>query len=136
MNLKKIFEFSKEYDLISSEYSTGFNIILTEGLPYFFEKLYQFHNPNIAIVNTYLKILSNHPDTLIIRKSGIDAAIYVSETAKTILQHGGISSEEGLELTIKLDNELQGKEVNLNPGTTADLLAGTIFCALIFGFKL
>ena len=136
INLKKIFEFSKEYDLISSEYSTGFNIILTEGLPYFFEKLNQFNDPNITIVNTYLKILSDHPDTLIIRKSGIDAASYVSETAKSILQFGGISSEEGLELTIKLDKELQRKDGSLNPGTTADLLAGTIFCALIFGFKL
>jgi triphosphoribosyl-dephospho-CoA synthase len=136
INLRKIFEFSKEYDLISSEYSTGFSIILTEGLPYFLEQFLQFHSPNIATVNTYLKILSNHPDTLIIRKSGIDAAIYVSETAKTILQRRGISSEEGLELTIELDKELQRKDGNLNPGTTADLLAGTIFCALIFGFKL
>ena len=95
INLKKIFEFSKEYDLISSEYSTGFSIILTEGLPYFLKKFYQYHNPNIATVNTYLNILSNHPDTLIIRKSGLAAANYVSETAKTILQHGGISSDEG-----------------------------------------
>ncbi|MHA1933568.1 MAG: triphosphoribosyl-dephospho-CoA synthase, partial [Promethearchaeota archaeon] len=136
INLKKIFEFSQEYDLISSEFSTGFSIILTEGLPYFLETYNQFGNPNIATVNTYLKILSNHPDTLIIRKSGIDAAIYVTETAKTILKHGGISSEEGLELTLKLDNELQEKDGNLNPGTTADLLAGTIFCALIFGFRI
>ena len=136
INLKKIFEFSKEYDLISSEYSTGFNIILTEGLPYFFEKIYQFNNPNNAIVDTYLKILSIHPDSLIIRKSGMDAAIRVSEKAKTILENGGISTKEGLELTIKLDNKLQRKDGNLNPGTTADLLAGTIFCALIFGFKL
>ncbi len=136
INLKKIFEISKEYDLISYEYSTGFSIILTEGLPYFLETLYQFHNTNITTVNTYLKLLSNHPDTLIIRKSGIDAAIDISEKARIILQHGGISSEEGLDLTFKLDREIQGKNSNLNPGTTADLLAGTIFCALIFGFKL
>ncbi|MFW9896708.1 MAG: triphosphoribosyl-dephospho-CoA synthase [Candidatus Thorarchaeota archaeon] len=136
INLKKIFTLSKEYDLISSEYSTGFSIILNEGLPYFIEQISQFQNPNIATVNTFLKILSVHLDTLIIRKSGIEAAFYVSESAKRILQKGGISTDEGLELTLKLDEELQKKEGNLNPGTTADLLAGTIFCALIFGFKL
>jgi triphosphoribosyl-dephospho-CoA synthase len=136
INLKKIFELSKEYDLISSEYSTGFNIILTEALPYLFEIYYQFQNPNIATVNTYLKLLSNHPDTLIIRKSGLKAAIEVSKAAKIILKHGGISSDEGLDRTIKLDQKLQVKNGELNPGTTADLLAGTIFCALIFGLKL
>jgi triphosphoribosyl-dephospho-CoA synthase len=136
INLKKIFEFSKEYDLISSEYSTGFNIILNEGLPYFLKTFNQFHNPNITTINTYLKILSEHLDTLIIRKSGRDAAIYVTKTAKTILQHGGISSKIGLELAFKLDKELQEKKGNLNPGSTADLLAGIIFCALIFGLRI
>ena len=36
VTLYKIFEISAEYDLIGLEYSTGFSIILTEGLPYFF----------------------------------------------------------------------------------------------------
>ena len=136
INLKKIFEFSKEYDLISSEYSTGFSIILDEGLPYFLKTYNQFHNPNTTTVNTYLKILSEHLDTLIIRKSGRDAAIHVTKTAITILRHGGISSEKGLELAFKLDQELQEKKGNLNPGSTADLLAGIIFCALIFGLRI
>jgi len=136
INLKKIFDLSKEYDLISSEYSTGFSIILNEGLPYLLKTFNRFGDPNIATVNTFLKILSEHPDTLIIRKSGIESALYVSNSASKILQNGGISSEEGLELTIKLDRELQEKKGKSNPGTTADLIAGVIFCALIFGLRL
>ncbi|MHA1986896.1 MAG: triphosphoribosyl-dephospho-CoA synthase [Promethearchaeota archaeon] len=136
INLKKIFEFSKEYDLISSEYSTGFSIILDEGLPYFLNTYNQFHNLNITTVNTYLKILSEHLDTLVIRKSGRDAAIYITKIAQSILHLGGISSEKGLKLAFKLDVELQEKSGNLNPGTTADLLAGIIFCALIFGLRI
>ena len=136
INLKKIFEISKEYDLISSEYSTGFSIILDEGLPYFLNTFNQFHNLNIATVNTYLKILSEHLDTLVIRKSGREAAIHITKTAKNILRHGGISSEKGLKLAFKLDAELQEKNGNLNPGSTADLLAGIIFCALIFGLRI
>lgn len=136
INLKKIFEIFKEYDLLSSEYSTGFSIILDEGLPYFFNTFNQFHNPNITTVNTYLKLLSEHLDTLIIRKSGREAAFYVTKKATIILEHGGISSEKGLELVFKLDAELQEKKGNLNPGATADLLAGIIFCALIFGLRI
>jgi triphosphoribosyl-dephospho-CoA synthase len=135
INLKKIFEFSKDYDLISSEYSTGFKIIINNGLPYYINVFNQFKDINIATVNTYLKLLSLNPDTLIIRKSGHDIAVYISDMATTILQYGGISSEKGLHLTIELDNELQVKKGKLNPGTTADLISGVIFCALLFGLR-
>jgi triphosphoribosyl-dephospho-CoA synthase len=135
INLKKIFELSKEYDLISSEYSTGFKIIINNGLPYYINIFNQFKDINIATVNTYLKLLSLNPDTLVIRKSGHDIASYISDMATTILQYGGISSEKGLSLTIELDNELQAKKGKLNPGTTADLISGVIFCALLFGLR-
>lgn len=135
INLHRIFELSKEYDLISSEYSTGFNIILAEGLPYYLNAYTQYRDLNIATVHTFLYLLSLHPDTLIIRKSGVDYAQYVSDSALKILQKGGISSTEGLKLTLQLDNELQEKKGKLNPGTTADLIAGIIFCALVFGLR-
>ena len=135
ITLKKIFELSKEYDLISLEYSTGFSIILNEGLPYFFRAFNQYNDINIATVNTYLKLLSMHPDTLIVRKSGLKSAQYVSNLASKIIQIGGISSEEGLKLTFNLDKDLHRKEGKMNPGTTADLITGILFCALIFGLR-
>ena len=55
--------------------------------------------------------------------------------ARDILEYGGISSEKGLKLTIELDNTLQQKKGKLNPGTTADLISGVIFCALLFGLR-
>ena len=136
INLKKIFELSKDYDLISSEYSTGFNIVLNEGLPYLLQVYNDFKDPNIAIVNTFLKILSDHPDSLIARKLGIKSANLVSEFAHNILLEGGISSQKGLELTIELDRKLHEKKGKLNPGTTADLIAGILFCALSFGLRI
>ncbi|MFX0136572.1 MAG: triphosphoribosyl-dephospho-CoA synthase [Candidatus Hodarchaeota archaeon] len=110
INLKKIFDLSKEYDLISSEYSTGFKIILDEGLPYFFKSFSQYRDINIATVNTFLRLLSLNPDTLIIRKSGADSAVYVSQRAAKILEYGGISSKHGLKLAIELDDKLQEKK--------------------------
>ena len=76
-----------------------------------------------------------HPDTLIVRKSGIEAALNVSNLASRILQIGGISSEEGLKLTFNLDKDLHRKEGKMNPGTTADLITGILLCALIFGLR-
>ncbi|TFG27820.1 MAG: hypothetical protein EU532_06650 [Promethearchaeota archaeon] len=135
IKLKKIFEISKEYDSISLEYSHGFKIILDQGLPYYFENFNSNRDVNIATVDTFLKILAEHPDTLIIRKSGLDSAKSVSKKAEEILKQGGISSERGLKLAKQLDLELHEKKGKLNPGTTADIVAGIIFCALIFGLK-
>lgn len=135
INLKKIFELSKDYDLISSEYANGFQIILNEGLPYFLEHFDKYNDINIATVNTFLKLLSNHPDTLIKRKSGEEAALSVSKAAFEVLQNGGLKTRKGLKMAVKLDNQLYKAKGKLNPGTTADLIAGVIFCALIFGLK-
>jgi triphosphoribosyl-dephospho-CoA synthetase len=86
-------------------------------------------------VNTYLKLLTNHLDTLIIRKASKKDALAVSKAASDILSHGGISTKKGLNLAISFDKDLHEKNGKLNPGTTADLVAGIIFCALIFGLK-
>ncbi|MFX1567181.1 MAG: triphosphoribosyl-dephospho-CoA synthase [Promethearchaeota archaeon] len=136
IKLKKIFELSKERDLISLEYANNFNIILNEGVPYFLKIYSQYNDINCAIVNTYLKLLSLHPDTLVIRKSGSDFALNISKKASHILDRGGISTDQGFKLALELDNELQEKKGKLNPGTTADLLSGIIFCALVFGLRI
>ncbi|MBA7690860.1 2-(5''-triphosphoribosyl)-3'-dephosphocoenzyme-A synthase [subsurface metagenome] len=135
INLKKIFELSKKYDLISNEYASGFNTILKEGLPYFFDTYDKCKDINSTIVDTYLKLLSTHLDTLIIRKAGKEAALNVSKIASDIIKYGGITTKKGLNLTVKFDKKLHKQNGKLNPGTIADLVAGTIFCVLIFGLK-
>jgi len=135
INLKKIFEISKDYDSISFEYSQGFSIILEVGLPYYFKKFNSTKDINTTTVDTFLKILSEYPDTLIIRKSSLSDALSVSREASEILKYGGISSEIGFKLNEKLDLKLHKQKGIMNPGTTADLLAGVILCALLFGLR-
>ncbi|MFX1443393.1 MAG: triphosphoribosyl-dephospho-CoA synthase [Promethearchaeota archaeon] len=135
INLKKIFELSKDYDSISLEYSQGFRIVLDVGLPYYFERFNSTKDINTTTVDTFLKILSNYPDTLIIRKSSLHEALSISREASEILKYGGISSEIGFNLNEQLDLKLHEKMGIMNPGTTADILAGIIFCALLFGLR-
>ncbi|MFX0009211.1 MAG: triphosphoribosyl-dephospho-CoA synthase [Candidatus Hermodarchaeota archaeon] len=135
ITLKKIFQLSMDYDLISKEYATGFSIIIDKGVPYLFNTFIQTNNINETVVNTFLYILSEYPDTLIIRKVGKKSAQDVSNLALNILKHKGITSKKGLRLALKYDKKIQKKNGLLNPGTTADILAGVIFCALIFGLK-
>lgn len=135
ITLLDIFELSKERDLISWEYANDFSIILKEGCPYFIQQFEKSKDINVATVNTFLKMLADHPDTLVIRKSGIEAAREISREAREIVNNGGISTEAGLRLTEILDARLQKDNGKLNPGTTADLLAGILLINLLFGLK-
>ncbi len=136
INLEKIFQLSQDYDLISYEYANGFPIILSEGFPYYLETFNKTGDVNVASVHTFLRILANHPDTLICRKSGLTAAKMVSFTAREILDEKGLLSSKGKKMIKKFDAFLQSKKGKMNPGTSADLLAGVIFLSLIFGIKL
>jgi len=134
MNLIEVFRFGADKDLICKEYSSGYKTIFETGYPYLMRKL-ETETTNTAIVDTFLHLLSLNPDSLIIRKTGIDKARKVSIKASQILEAGGIGSEEGNKLVNALDMELQQEKGALNPGTTADLIAATIFLALLTGWR-
>jgi triphosphoribosyl-dephospho-CoA synthase len=133
--LQKIFKLSESYDSISFEYANGFQIILDLGLPYFLEKFEETQDINITTVDSFLKILAKIPDTLISRKLGEKEALIVSEKAARALNKGGISTEEGLKSVKKMDLFMHKYQGKMNPGTTADLLAGVIFVALLLGIR-
>jgi len=59
----------------------------------------------------------------------------VSEKAKTIIQTGGASSEVGMKMIYELDDELRKENGSLNPGTTADLTAASLFLLLLSGWR-
>ena len=132
INLYEIFKISANRDSIAKEWITKFQITFEVGYPYFKEIFKKTNDPNIIVVHTYLKILSDIPDTLISRKYGRESAEAISNRAKHILEQGGLLSEQSIELLWDFDLELRNKK-KINPGTTADLTAATIMVALLEG---
>ncbi|HSH83772.1 MAG TPA: triphosphoribosyl-dephospho-CoA synthase, partial [Guyparkeria sp.] len=86
-----------------------------------------------AIVQTYLELLASVPDTLIARKRGPQAAQRVSDAAAQVVALGGAFSQQGRQAISELDEELRREGNSLNPGTTADLVAASLFVALLEG---
>ncbi|MHA1288699.1 MAG: triphosphoribosyl-dephospho-CoA synthase, partial [Candidatus Thorarchaeota archaeon] len=66
---------------------------------------------------------------------GVAEAEKISRKAKWILELGGIDSEEGNKQLWILDENLKKEDGRLNPGTTADLTAGSIFVLLLSGWR-
>lgn len=135
LNLMDIFRICSERDSICREWISDFEITFEYGYSYLKRSLEESNNINSATVNTFLFLLSRQPDSLIRRKRGIKKATEVSDKAKMILKEGGSSSEKGRELLRQLDWELQKAGGALNPGTTADLTAASLFVALLEGWR-
>ncbi len=135
LTLLDVFKRCSDRDSICYEWVSDFEITFTVGHPYLREAVASSGNINSAVVDTFLLLLSKHPDSLIQRKSGLKKALEVSEKAGLILEEGGSETERGRELLWALDCELHKGGGMLNPGTTADLTAASLFVLLLEGWR-
>lgn len=131
ITLLEAMSMARERDAIAREYVTDFAITFEWGWPSLESFLKEGYDFSEAIVQTFLTILAEVPDTLIARKKGRQGAWDVSCKAADVLQAGGISSAGGREAIKRLDAYLRSDGNTLNPGTTADLTAAAIFVFLL-----
>ena len=119
-------------DAIAREYVTDFAITFEIGYPALKDARYASDNLSAAIVQAYLTILAQVPDTLIARKRGADMAGQVSRWARDVLTVGGVFTAQGRAGLADLDRALRDEGHTLNPGTTADLTTASIFLLLMY----
>ncbi len=134
-SLFEIFRISSSYDSISREWVEGYPITFDIGFPYFSGCIEKNFGVNEATVQTFLKILSKVPDSLIKRKFGSQKAQEVSARAGDILELGGITTDKGKKELYSFDNSLRNKGSTVNPGTTADLTASVLAVAILNGYR-
>jgi triphosphoribosyl-dephospho-CoA synthase len=83
-----------------------------------------------AILEAYLRVLANVPDTLIARKQGANAARAVSLRAAEVLSESAPQTPARDRAVLALDEQLRGSGNALNPGTTADLITAGLFVVM------
>jgi triphosphoribosyl-dephospho-CoA synthase len=120
-------------DSIASEYVSEFALTFETGVPAFVAALGDGLAVREAIVELHLRLLDQAPDTLIARKRGADAAARVSAGAREVLAAGGVRTAAGRRALRSFDASLREPGNALNPGTTADLVAATVFVAVLEG---
>jgi triphosphoribosyl-dephospho-CoA synthase len=135
LSLLDIFRISAKYDTISREWVNNFSITFDVGLQFLLQELRLTGDINTATINTYLRILSKVPDTLIARKQGIKRAREISSMAKEVLERGGMRTAMGRRAAAKMDVTLRQFGHESNPGTTADLTASTLSILLLEGYR-
>ena len=118
-------------DRIAEQYVTDFRLVFQAR-----EKLCQFLSGSAdwetAVITLHVWILSQWPDTLISRKCGGELASEATLRAKDLVQYGDDEGQGGLDpqKLAEFDAWLRADGHRRNPGTTADLVAATLFAAL------
>lgn len=126
-----IMKLSAEKDTLARELVSGLPAVFDEATPMLSNLTERLGDVSDAVIQTYLVVLSKHSDTLIAKKAGAAEAERVSKWASEVLSAGGVLTEEGKEAIRVFDRELRVYGNKLNPGTTADLIAATIFVSML-----
>ena len=135
VTLYKVFKMASAYDSIASEWVNNYSITFNLGYSYFVQQLEEIKDLNTATVHTFLKILSEVPDTFIARKVGLEKAKKISVEARRTLEKGGLTTLSGKNLLQKLDKKLRDPDHRLNPGTTADITEAVLAISILSGYR-
>lgn len=122
--------FAAHRDSVAGEYATGFEITFGRTAPRLTSLWEDGHALKKCILQVYLMLLAELPDTLIARKLGFGEAERVSREAGKVVSAGGALTKDGRELARAFDASLSHPENLLNPGATADLTTAGIFVFL------
>jgi triphosphoribosyl-dephospho-CoA synthase len=134
VTLFEVFKIASGYDDICAEWVHNYPVTFDLAYPYLMEQL-QSKPLNIAVVHTFLEILSVRPDTFIARKVGKNKAQEVSSEAKAVLELGGLESAKGKKSLWQFDRKLRLSKNKCNPGTTADLTAAALALCTLSGYR-
>ena len=116
--LREIMALAADRDLVARQYANNFRDVLEIGVP----ALSATTPLEAGIIRCYLRLLSAHPDSHVARKNGRELAVEASRRAADVL--AGIARIE------EFDDWLCADGHRRNPGTTADLVAASLFAGL------
>jgi len=123
LTLYEIMQLSSPNDTLAREWVEGFPRTF-HGSQLMKQYVASGQSVNDSIVQLFLKLLGEYPDTLIAKKWGMEVAREISTKAANVMRNGDVQD---------FDRDLVQRKVN--PGTTADLVIASLFVTLLGGFK-
>lgn len=140
LGLREAMQQVASFDAVARQYTNGFADIFQRLLPWLATQLTISQTPVEAIERLHLHWLAYEPDGLIIRKAGQTVAEQAQKLAKQAVQQldnlpakptDFRSPIASLPAVVELDRFLRADGNRRNPGTTADLIAATLFVRLV-----
>jgi triphosphoribosyl-dephospho-CoA synthase len=126
VTLLEAMEMAKDRDQIALQYVSNFNTLWRVSLPALTSALNSGESVEWATAFAYLMLLSDAPDSLILRKNSRQLAIAVTDKAKRLVFDMNKNSKLDTYLNQLTAWDTELKQNAINPGTTADLVAATL----------
>ncbi|HEY4261915.1 MAG TPA: triphosphoribosyl-dephospho-CoA synthase [Schlesneria sp.] len=149
ITLRDAMALAAERDRIAEQYSTDFAYVLGIARPWLVESWRWCHELNnvipqmgellglpgitsweAALIRFQLKLLADAPDSLVARKCGSSVAAELQQRAADVHHLDWPSRKESWPALHRFDRWLREDGHRRNPGTTADLVAATLFAAI------
>lgn len=113
-------------DSIAQQYSQDFEDIFTLGLAHYQTQLTRWQRPAWATTAMYLQWLATFQDSHVLRKHGMETAVYLQHEASAhALAFNALDNPKlYLPQLMQFDQQLKAQQVN--PGTSADLTVATL----------
>jgi triphosphoribosyl-dephospho-CoA synthase len=127
INLTEAMCLAAHRDGIAKQYSNGFQQVF-EARRQLCDVYDQFRDWNRAVIFLHVWMMSQFPDTLIARKCGREISDEATNRARALIDGAGESRSLDPEKLDEFDGWLRADGHRRNPGTTADLIAATLFC--------
>jgi triphosphoribosyl-dephospho-CoA synthase len=115
--LRQVMALAADRDLVARQFANGFRDVFDIGVP----ELRHVSPLEPAVIRCYLRLLAANPDTHIARRCGHAEAADVSRRATDVLAGADVAA---------FDAWLRADGHRRNPGSTADLVAASLFVAL------
>jgi triphosphoribosyl-dephospho-CoA synthase len=120
-SLLELMRLSLDHDIVAREWATDFE--RSFQLAGRLREMVSIYGLNDGVVRTFLEALAEVPDSLISAKFGRERAVEVSRMAVDALLDSTLNKAR------KMDCELNNRD--MNPGSTADLIAASLFISLL-----
>lgn len=130
VTLRRAMALAAGRDMIARQYVDGFRAVFDDALPPMQNGLAAGWPLETAIISGYLHVLARHPDSLIVRKHGVAAAMTISQHAADLLDAGWPDCSGAIARSYEFDTWLRQADRRFNPGTSADLITAALFAGL------
>lgn len=135
MPVRAVMALARDFDLIALQYANGFEDVLGFGLDrldFWWRVAEGLGKLRIeqTVVGLHLDWMAEYPDSLIARKRGRALAEQAALRSRQVLDAGWPRTRESKLLFEQLDQWLREDGHSRNPGTSADLVAATLFAGL------
>lgn len=130
VSLVDVMRLAAERDRIAWQYAHEFCDLFDIAVPALLDWSSRTSDWEMAVIGLHLALMAAIPDTLIARKCGVEVADESARRARQVLDAGWPDTSAGRGACRGFDAWLRADGHRRNPGTTADLVAATLFAAL------